>query len=238
MAQKTRYVCPTRVQFSRAHLDPEIRLLASARLPLIIGVTGPPESGKTSVARHLAASRRFAYTNLGAQLRSRAIHLGYEHPRWRDLGRLAEEWRAVAGADVLAREMAASLCILGPACSCDIVVDGILHKAEAEHLSQLCNFRLVAVTASQARRYGWQKDQSCSGEALSRDEFREHDDYQRGRGQVTSPCAPCVDAIVDSVQACLRICNDGTLADLYRRTDLVVSTVMSSLPRHVGFSRR
>jgi len=234
---QTRYRSPTRAQFSRAHLDWEMSVVASRRLPLILGVTGPAKSGKTTVAQHLVAWKGFLYENLGNILRDNATRLGIVDPDWKDLARLAETWRSVDGNEILARELVSRLRLLGPDLRRDIVIDGILHEAEAEHLRQLSNFRLLAIVASQRDRYARHRMQSAPPEAMSRRRFRERDAYERGCSDQRSEHAACVDRVVKSVPPLFRLKNDGNEADLLTKVNEAFPALVSELPRYVGFCR-
>jgi hypothetical protein len=177
---KARYHYSTTTEFSRIHDDREMGFLGLGSVPTIIGVTGPTKAGKTMIANYLVAEHSFRYESLSGLLRERAAALGITSPTWEHMRDLALRWRRDGNAILLSTLFVR----LGRAGVFEskrpIVIDGILHPAEAISLLDRPGTSLVAINAERALRYQLWEQWAGSEKIPSRQEFERRDRWEMG----------------------------------------------------------
>jgi cytidylate kinase len=166
-------------QYSEIGLDWEIPFLARRKLPTVVGLTGPTRVGKTMVAKRLVTEHGFHYESISAVLGEMAMMLGSEGRNWRALGEVGRTLRKEMGLDILAQAVLGRIYKLKDVEF--IVVDGVLHPAEARTFSAKTNFVLVGLVAStqarvtEALRWYTGKEKEIRQDLRQRDKFENYD---------------------------------------------------------------
>ncbi len=145
----SRYRLAVGPEFSQIQLDPEMGFLRLHSLPLLIGITGPTKSGKTTFSNYLVSLKGFLYVSLSHSLNLLSNQLGNFNPTWKDLGELARRLRMRFGNDHLLREAFNNIDFSK---SNHVVIDGILHPEEADLLLSYPNSYLLAFNADKKLR--------------------------------------------------------------------------------------
>jgi hypothetical protein len=205
--------------------------LGLRQVPLIVGVTGPTKAGKTMVANYLATDHDFHYTSLSMLLREKALLLGNPSPDWRDLRKVAVQWRREQGNAVLVRtlfnqpEMKIALRTKDR-----IVVDGILHPEEVKALSFKPTFVLIAITAGRKQRFEIATNHVSIERVPSWEEFVERDRWEMGKsatGTERDPAAPNIGQCIKMADPENHFKFEGREADLFEE-------IRQFLARHTG----
>jgi len=140
---------------------------------IVIGVTGMPGSGKSSVARRVGETLRWPVYSMGDMVRREVVRRGLELTS-PNIERVARLLREDMGEDAVARLLVEEL-ERQPPRSPGIVVDGMRSLAEARVLSGLGPLCIVAVHASPMTRFQRIMKRSRRGDAVSWEEFVERD---------------------------------------------------------------
>lgn len=186
---------------------------------MIIGLTGKNGSGKTEVSEYLK-SRGFEYHSLSDEIRDEISKRGLQITR-DVLIEVGNELREKHGPGVLAERVLA--CLQDDR---NYVIDSIRNPQEVEALRRRNNFTLLAVEAEQAIRFerSRQRGRENAPQTLKQfveEEARELDSANPANQQLNATREKADVAIV----------NDGTLKDLHRRLDELISPLMSRFMR-------
>jgi hypothetical protein len=219
-----RYQFATGPEFSKIHEDREMTFVGLSDLPLMIGLTGPFKSGKTTVAQYLVAERGFDYVGLSSFVRERAGQVGSDD--WDRMQQEGLRWRQESGDNAVLIEEFLRRSSLS---SERIVIDSLMYTEEVHRLRQLPNFYLLSVLAKLALRW----ETLCEwygGEdqvPMTYDDFVAQDEWQCGR--VTWPDweeqSPNVDGCVGLAYD--KIENKGSELQMQLRADEIIKDIIS-----------
>ncbi|MCL6450526.1 MAG: dCTP deaminase [Acetobacteraceae bacterium] len=162
-----KYVCPVGPQLSRLDEDQEAGSLRFSRLPIVIGLCGPDQAGKSVAERVLVEKCGLIALPLGRDVRAEIGRRGYPpHPGY--FYRVAEQLRDLYGADYLARLALERMAPLAGAPG--FVVRGIRHPSEIDRFERHSRFYLIMLDAPPEVR--WQRYEAGGGSMfMSEEEF-------------------------------------------------------------------
>jgi dephospho-CoA kinase len=139
-------------------------------LLLIVAITGMPGAGKSTAAEALV-DLGWKRVVMGDIIREETVKRGLE-PNSKNNGAVMKELREKRGPAVIAELCLSEIKKTG---SKKVVVDGIRSIAEVEYFKKEADVLLVAVHASQARRYGLLRERGRSDDPLTEKMFLERD---------------------------------------------------------------
>lgn len=186
---------------------------------MIIGLTGKNGSGKTEVSEYLK-SRGFEYHSLSDEIRDEISKRGLQITR-DVLIEVGNELREKHGPGVLAERVLARL-----EDDQNYVIDSIRNPQEVEVLRRRNNFTLLAVEAEQAIRFERSRKRGRESAPQTLKQFVEEEARELDSA---NPASQQLNATRE--KADIAIENDGTLKELHRRLDELISPLMSRFMR-------
>lgn len=181
--QTAKYYCATEPEVSKLFEDPETRCLRQKQL-MLIGLTGPKESGKTSAADYMVRNLGFVRVSLAHILRRHALVAGIE-PDEAALIELGEDVRRFRGLSYLADSIIAQM--VESASHPLIVIDSFRHPAEMHRLAEfasetqsMCFFIGFWADYEERLKRRMGTDSVNQDEASRKEEFRRLDSLDRG----------------------------------------------------------
>lgn len=180
-------------------------------MKLIIGLTGPIASGKTTVANYLKDTHEASTHRFSTMMRDVLDRLYIEQTR-SNLQTLSTVIRQAFGEDTFAKVMAGDV---ENDSSSIVVVEGIRRPDDAIYLRELPNFILVAITADEETRYKriTQRSENLDDQGKSFAEFLE-EEKQESEQKI-------IDIMKD---ADITINNNGSLEELYKSISALINT--------------
>ena len=180
---------------------------------IIIAVVGQPSSGKDAVAKYIAEKLEINHVSSGDLVREymRENNLG-ETTRER-MQVVANNLRKERGADVLV-QLALQNNSVG------IVVSGLRAVGEVKSLKEKGGL-VIAVTAPLELRFAWSQSRKRIGDNVTLAQFKATEEKEWTSADEASCNVSAVVASADCV-----ISNEGTLEDLFRNTDSVVTSLV------------
>ncbi len=151
----------------------------SARL--IVGITGMPGAGKTTVAKYIS-SRGIKVLAMGDIIREKAKEMGYGAGK-EGQKRVVRELRETGGKDIVAKLTLEKMKKLNLE---SVIIDGIRSMHEVELFSSYSKVILLAVHASQNRRYEFLSKRGRTDDPNKFEDFKERDrlELELGVGNV------------------------------------------------------
>lgn len=183
--------------------------------PLIIGIVGEKNSGKSIVFKYLKTKRGFFSARCSDVLSGVLRILGLDpNDREQNLARLAEALRSTFGPGVIPFALLKEGRRSGKRV---IVIEGMRRLAELAVLRRLPGFRLLFITAPARARWEWARKR-----ALRKDDSVSFKRFvQIERTLITEREIPNIGKLAD-----VRIENAGTKHELFRKVDDAVSRFM------------
>ncbi|HJZ06084.1 MAG TPA: hypothetical protein VJ327_09620 [Patescibacteria group bacterium] len=202
----SRYYRSIGPEYSKIHNDKEMGYLGIARIPLIIGITGPTKAGKTMVSKHLVTEHGFHYECLSTYIREKSVSLGNPTPNWEELRDIAIQWRREEGLEILVKVLLQRLKQKGVLRTARaIVIDGVLHREEVRLLREIPNAHLISITAPLDLRYESTKAWESPENVPTIEEFQRRDLWERGLdGELRPPEAINIEDCIDLIPAANR----------------------------------
>jgi dCMP deaminase len=186
---------------------------------MIIGLTGKNGSGKTAVCEYLQ-SRSFAYYSLSDEIRKEIRSRGLEITR-EVLIDIGNELRAKHGPGILAERILKSL-----EHDRNYVIDSIRNPHEVEVLKRRPDFTLLALEADVTIRFERSRKRGRENAAQTLQQFIEEESRELDSN---NPANQQLNATHE--KADLVVTNNGTLEQLHRMLDELLSPLMSRFQR-------
>lgn len=186
---------------------------------MIIGLTGKNGSGKTAISEYLK-SRGFECHSLSDEIREEVRRRNREITR-EVLIEVGNELRERFGPGVLAERILARL-----ERDRNYVVDSIRNPSEVEVLRRRKDFTLLAVEADRLTRFERTRVRGREGAPQTLSEFVAHEERELASANPAAQQLEATGGMADLV-----VTNDGTIDDLHRRLDDLVSPMMSRFSR-------
>ena len=180
---------------------------------LAIGLTGPIGAGKDAVSEYLKEEHNFEAFSCGDAIREIAREEGLE-PNRENLGMIGKERRQEEGKGFLGKKAAE---MAKKDSSETLVINGIRNPEEVEELRKKLenSFVLVYVHADEEIRFERLKERGRPGDPETFPKFKEQDKKEKERFNMEETFS----------MADRKLSNEGTLEDLYRRTDKLLSEI-------------
>ena len=180
-----------------------------------IAIVGPMASGKGEVVKFLKEKGYCAFS-LSDRIREELMRQGLEITR-SNLRDMAHKLRKELGPDILARRTVEKADESG----CDrVVVDAVRNPFELSYIRNKLNAVVLAVNATQERRYKFLQKRGRTGDIKTFEEFVKQDNKELRSG---------VDHKMNILEAMQyadhRIENDGTLEDLRQKIEDVLDKI-------------
>ncbi len=186
---------------------------------MIIGLTGKNGSGKTAVSEYLQ-SRGFEYYSLSDEIRNEARKRGMEITR-EVLIEVGNELRSNYGPGILAERI---LSRLGD--DRNYVIDSIRNPYEVEVLKRRRDFTLLALEADESIRFERSRRRGRESAAQTLQQFIEEEARELDSNNPANQQLHATRQKADLV-----VTNNGTLEELHRRLDELLSPLMSRFTR-------
>lgn len=137
---------------------------------IILGITGMPGAGKTTVAKHIS-SRGIKDLAMGDIIREKAKEMGYGAGK-EGQKMVVNKLRETGGKDIVARLTLEKMIKMNLE---NVIIDGIRSMHEVELFSTQFKVILLAVHASQARRYEFLSKRGRTDDPHKIEDFKERD---------------------------------------------------------------
>jgi dCMP deaminase len=186
---------------------------------MIIGLTGKNGSGKTAVCEYLQ-SRGFEFHSLSDEIRNEIRKRSLEITR-EALIETGNELREKLGPGILAKRILENL-----GNDRNYVIDSIRNPHEVEVLRQRPDFTLVALEADETLRFERTRKRGRENAARNLRQFIDEESRELDSSNPANQQLHATRAKADFV-----IHNDGTLEDLHRRLDELLSPLMGRFQR-------
>jgi len=191
---------------------------------MIIGLTGTKASGKGEIAKILEQNG-FAYSSTSDRVREEAVSKGLVNYTIKDLQDIGNDLREKFGLGVLAKRTLEL--IKGNE---NVVIDGIRNLGEIEELKRQGNFVLIAVDASQEKRFERliarkrESDPKTYSDFLKMDE-RDLGKEEKNSGQQVGKCIEQADYTLE---------NNETIEELQKKIEEVFGKIQDIAERRKG----
>lgn len=183
---------------------------------IIIGLTGKPVAGKTTIASYLQEKYDAQVFRFSTVLRQILELLGQPITR-RELQNLSTLLRQRYGEDVLAKSIALKT---DTAASSLVVVDGIRRIMDLKYLQENKNFALIRIVADPEIRFQRlnQRQENADDQQKTLAEFLE-DEKQEAEQEISRVMQ----------QARFEIINNSSFNNLYQQIDKIIKTLQPNL---------
>ena len=186
---------------------------------MIVGLTGTNGAGKTEISEYLK-SRSFEYHSLSDEIREEIRRTDREITR-EVLIEVGNDLRERFGPGILAERILPKL-----ERDHNYVIDSIRNPFEVEVLKRRKDFILLAVDADQTLRFERSRKRARENAAQTIEQFS---DEEKRELESENPASQQLQAT--RRKADLIVTNNGTLDDLHRRLDELLSPLMSQFMR-------
>ncbi len=178
----------------------------------IISVVGQPASGKDTVADYIK-TKGFAEYSSADFIRNDMGKVGIETTR-KNMQEFSSEMRKKLGNGYPYFDIVKTI-------SGDTVISGARNTSEIKVMRDKFGdeLKVIAVEAPIETRYKWAKERKRIGDNISFEEFKKEEDKEKDNSSGTHE----VDKVVE--MADIKILNEGTLEDLYKKVDEVLKTI-------------
>ena len=180
---------------------------------IIIGLVGQIACGKEAVKKYLAKKYNTKDCKFSTPLRDVIERIGIQESR-ENLQKLSTSLRANFGEDLLAKVIAMDASKLD---SEIVVIDGVRRMADMKYLKELPNFYLIKVEVDAKIRY----QRMVARNENAGDKDKTFEQFIADQNNETEKEIPTV---MDFAK--ISIDNNGTLEELYRKTDKVISDIL------------
>jgi dephospho-CoA kinase len=136
----------------------------------ILGITGMPGAGKTTVAKYIS-SRGIKVLAMGDIIREKAKEMGYGAGK-EGQKRVVKELREIGGKDIVAKLTLEKMIKMNLE---NVIIDGIRSMHEVDLFSSNFKVTLLAVHASQTRRYELLSKRGRIDDPHKIEDFKERD---------------------------------------------------------------
>jgi len=181
---------------------------------IIIGLVGQMACGKEVVKKYIAKEYKTKDCKFSTPLRDIVNRLDIRETR-ENLQKLSTILRAGFGEDLLAKAIAVDASKLD---SEIVLIDGVRRMADIKYLKELPNFYLIKVEADQKVRYERLKarNENVGDGEKTFDQFLADQNNEADRE---------IPIVMDFAK--ISINNDGTLEELYAKTDETIADILS-----------
>jgi len=180
---------------------------------IIIGLVGQIACGKEAIKKYLAKKYNTKDCKFSTPLRDVIERIGIQESR-ENLQKLSTSLRANFGEDLLAKVIAMDASKLD---SEIVVIDGVRRMADMKYLKELPNFYLIKVEVDAKIRY----QRMVARNENAGDKDKTFEQFIADQNNETEKEIPTV---MDFAK--ISIDNNGTLEELYRKTDKVISDIL------------
>ncbi|MEK7641432.1 MAG: AAA family ATPase [Patescibacteria group bacterium] len=181
---------------------------------LVIGVVGLGGGGKDTVCAYLAEYYGFTFVSTSDYIREHITRNGLGDLSAENLNRRSTELRRELGPDFPTRQI-----LEAHVRTTQLVLGGLRVVAEGECVKSAGGI-IISVDASVEVRYRHALRRARPGESKS---FAEFVALDKKEAAGSDPTTHNVNALMASAE--LRIMNDGSLEDLYRKTDEIIALI-------------